>query len=76
MAEGVGDVGWRDRVSLAVFRDGVVQGGGHPVHTQGDAAESLAWAEEVVGGRFVADLFALDSILLVVKLQGGELNGG
>ena len=76
-------MGWHDRVPCLVFRvrvvvavNWVVQGGGRPAHAQGDAAEGLAWAEEAVGGRFVADLFALDSILLVVKLQEGKLNGG
>ena len=62
------------RVEVAMDRD--VRGSLRTLKAEADPAESLAGAQERIGGRFVTDLFAADSILLVIEFQRGELNGG
>ena len=64
------------RVRVEVVVDRAVGGGVHSAQAEGEASESLARTEEPIVGGFVTDLFALNGILLVIELQGGELYGG
>ena len=64
------------RVRVEVVVDRCFRGGFRPLQAEADPPQCLARAEERIVGRFVADLFPADRILLVVEFQRGELNGG
>ena len=80
MTEGVCDKVGIDDASLLVLRVRVEvamdrSGGGslHLLQAEADPSCGFAWAQDGIVGRFVADLFATDHILLVIEFQRGEL---
>ena len=64
------------RVRVEVVVDRCARGSPRLLQAEADPSEGLARAQDEIGGRFVADLFAVDRILSVIEFQRVELNGG